>query len=280
MMKTKKPRNINNILKKRTLKMKLNYYGHSNEILFGILYLMTQYPKKICITLPKRFKGEPSISLKWICKRKKYIIEYPRNKSEFINSIKSCKKQFVVVPLFIFFSCNNTTGHANCLIFDTHNKTIERFEPYGKIINKVLDMKEFQISKKFDKSFSNMIKQNKLPYKYKPVESFCPTINVQYKEENNINSGKTIALKDDLPGFCSLWIIWYINIRLKYNNLDASELLYKSMELLNKNKKSTRSFIRKYAQFLQTKMKQLHKKYKTNDLDTINEHLLQIIYNK
>ena len=64
--------------------------------------------------------------------------------------------------------------------------------------------------------------------------SFCPTINVQYREENNLNSGKTTALKDDLPGFCSLWIIWYINIRLKYNNLDASELLYKSMELLKK----------------------------------------------
>ena len=42
---------------------------------------------------------------------------------------------------------------------------------------------------------------------------------------------------------------------IKYNNLDASELLYKSMELLKKNKKSIRSFIRKYAQFLQTKMK-------------------------
>jgi hypothetical protein len=273
----KSPQNIHSILKKKTQKKTLQYYGHSNEILFGLLYLVKQYPKKICVPIPnsKITKMEPEIAIKWLCKKKQYKIEFPVNKTEFIRMIKSCKKQLIAIPLYIFFKCNSHKGHANCLIFDNNNHTIERFEPYGKALNKIFEYKDIRILQHFDKAFAEFVKSSKLPYTYKPPTQFCPNINVQQKEENNIEKGKTQALNTDLPGFCSLWIIWYINLKVKYNKLDSSRLLYKSIELLKKDTKSIRSFIRKYALFLQTKIQQYSKKYKIYNLDAINRQLLR-----
>lgn len=273
----KSPQNIHNILKKKTQKKTLTYYGHSNEILFGLLYIIKQYPKKICIPISnkKNSHEEPNIYLKWFCKKKHYKLEFPISKIDFTNMIKRCKKQFIAIPLYIFFNCNTNEGHANCLIFDNINHTIERFEPYGKELNKIFEYKDIRILQNFDKTFAKFVKNSKLAYTYKPPNQFCPTINVQQKEENNIEKGKTQALNSDLPGFCSLWIIWYINLKVKYNKLDSSRLLYKSNELLKKDKKSIRSFIRKYAIFLQTKMEHYSKIYKITNLDEINRRLLK-----
>lgn len=275
----KLPKNLHGILKKKTQKKSIKLHGYNNEILFGLLFLIKKFPKKICfpLNLQTNLKKNNDIpfAIKWICSKKKHNIELPVSLTRFINSIKECKTQFIAIPLYIFHNCKSYDGHANCLIFDNKNRTIERFEPYGKSLDNIFNHKEIKIANQFDKAFSNLIK--KLSYNYRSPYMFCPTINVQQHEEDNIEKGRTMPLDTDLEGFCSIWIIWYINLKLKHSNLDSSKLLYKSIDILKKDKRSIRSFIRKYALFLQKQMDTYSKKYKTDNLDTINKKIIKEI---
>lgn len=279
--KLKKINSITKILKKPTMIADYKIKGSPSEILFGMLYLFLVYKKKMCIYLPKKFDNMiDSVAVQWRCKNNKQYIKFPVSQSEFMNNIRKCKKQFIIVPLFIFVvDCNNNFGHANCLIFDNKNKTVERFEPYGGSFSKVFSSKELRLSIQFDKVFKKILRSENLKYTYLSSIKVCPTVNVQYKEENNLDKGiKTKARSDDPEGMCSIWIIWYAHLKLKYSNIDSKRLLEKSLELLETEKNSLRSFIRKYSNFIKNEKEKLQKKVKSNK--DINEVILKHIYAK
>ena len=163
----KYPKDIRSILKKKTQKKSLQIYGHSNEILFGLLYIIKQFPKKICLPISnsKRIHQQtPDFALKWECKQKQkqHKINFPVNKTDFIKTLKQCKKQFIAIPLYIFFKCGSSEGHANGIIFDNVNNTVERFEPYGKSLYNTFESKDIRILQNFDKAFAKFIKSSKL----------------------------------------------------------------------------------------------------------------------
>jgi len=245
-------KNIRNILKKTTRKIEEYYTGNFSEILLNMLYLLKTYPKKLCLIGPNRPGNiTNSVALQWKSNYyKKYYIQYPGGKQNFLNQLSKCKKRFVIVPIFLFLENNQKLGHANILIFDLKNNSIERFEPYCSLED-IYSLEEQKRSSKFDVEFKKDLKKTGKKFKYIPSNKFCPNINVQSREENNLNNGfKTRKIKQDPEGYCSVWIIWYAHLKLKYPDLDSKNLLLKSMELLENNPHSLRSFIRKYGNFL------------------------------
>ena len=62
--------------------------------------------------------------------QKQYNMAFPGGSFNFIKMLKSCKKRYIVIPVYFEWVDG---AHANILLIDTKLKTVERFEPYGKL---------------------------------------------------------------------------------------------------------------------------------------------------
>tara|TARA_B110001469_G_scaffold125063_1_gene139828 strand:+ start:21 stop:1478 length:1458 start_codon:yes stop_codon:yes gene_type:complete len=160
-------------------------------------------------------------------------------------------KRFTAIPLIIRWSCtSNFSGHANILLIDLVKKTIERFEPYGKI--HTFDNAEDVVLKTFDSAFSKLI--HKSGYTYYKTKRFSPRKGPQFIEEEkvfDVSSNISSEKPGDPEGFCGAWSLWYADLRLSNPKVPRKKLLAKAIKMLKyKNKDSLRAFIRNYATFV------------------------------
>lgn len=170
--------------------------------------------------------------------------------------IKSCKKRFFALPLSIYWKTDK--GHSNILIYDTKNKEMEYFEPYGDIHQKLIDSNKPNTSERLKKMESAFIKYCKKyigDFKYFPTLSFCPRTSFQ---KLNIDFG--IKIEGENYRYCMAWSLWYLHLRLKNISTDRKTLIDKALEELNKDKKGFRKFIRNYSQFLLKNLEETPKK--------------------
>jgi hypothetical protein len=172
---------------------------------------------------------------------------------QFISLLNELRKTkgFTAIPLIIRWSCaSNFAGHANILLIDLAKKTIERFEPYGKI--HTFGDSENVVLKTFDIAFSKML--NKTEYKYYKTNRFSPKKGPQYIEEEkvfDVNSDISSEKPGDPEGFCGAWSLWYADLRISNPTIPRRKLLIKAIKMLKyKNNESLRSFIRNYATFI------------------------------
>lgn len=116
-------------------------------------------------------------------------------------------------------------SHANCIIFDKKNKTVERFEPHGAkaqtSVNAWFDVLDL------DKTFQQF------------VETWLKTINVRWKfnylPPESYWHGKGIQQKIEL-GMCYLIIFVWIDLRLSFNDIsptDLSRILSEELKITN-----------------------------------------------
>ena len=122
------------------------------------------------------------------------------------NDIQNCNKQFIVAYLSLSLP---GSGHANALIIDNYNKTIERFEPHGISENK----KTYKLGNLIDNFFKTYFNK----YKYFSPLDFCPYYGPQ--------SLHGISDKRSEHGFCVGWSWWYVLHRISYPDVDRKELL-------------------------------------------------------
>ena len=93
-------------------------------------------------------------------KKSDFNFEFPGkvDKNEFkkmILNAKASKKQFTLIPLILKWGCEyEFDGHANILIFDFKNNTVERFEPYGYV--STFSKEETIVSNMFNKEFKTL----------------------------------------------------------------------------------------------------------------------------
>ena len=190
-----------------------------------------------------------------------YRIIYPSNilTFEFFDDINKCiNKRFVIVPLSISppSDCNVSYSHANILIFDNKQKTVERFETYGN--KKFRDQKYYD---SFDNKFEKLVKKH-LKYKYLRPKDICPIKGLQFIEELNIKKNIETIREDDPSGFCVAWSFWYADLRMTYPDIEQKKLQIKAIEIINKNPITFRRFIRNYAQFILDEKKNIYIKIK------------------
>ena len=146
------------------------------------------------------------------------------------------KKRFIVIILSIYGRDlnNKTWAHTNSLIFDNKLKTLERFEPYGDTPFYDLIVVDSLIQKKLKTLF-------KFKKYYHPLD-FCPSKNVQ-SQLQKLQKGV------DPGGYCTMWCIWYIDMRLTHPNIDREKLIKKAVKKIERKTKDFAKFIRSYGIF-------------------------------
>jgi hypothetical protein len=154
--------------------------------------------------------------------------------------IKKCiksKKRFICDIIGIF---NEYGGHANALIIDNKNKTIERFEPHGSVTN-MYNMDEFDndLRKFFKKSLPNYI--------YVSPKTIEKEYGPQGLSQEGLESFKKIG---DPGGFCLTWSFAYIDLRLSNPNIPAKNVLDAALKIINNKGLKIIDYIRMYVKII------------------------------
>jgi len=123
--------------------------------------------------------------------------------------------------------------HANMLIYNFLNKTIEYFEPYG--------------NHKTDSTLHKILKEElcwNTGFKYLAPEDYLPVASFQYLAfENNEYELKP----GDFGGFCMAWCFWYLEHRILNPVIDPKRLVQKLIDKILKGKYNLVEYIRNYA---------------------------------
>jgi len=201
--------------------------------------------------------------------------------SNFIDKITECiehKYTFIIIPVGIEMPSGS---HANYIIYDVKNNIVERFEPNGSTtpvgLNYNPELLDSILKQKFIDINPNI--------KYLKPQDYLPKVSFQMldiMEHKNRKIG-------DPGGFCALWAIWYVDMRLTYNTIEPTELVFILINAIRTQNISVKNMIRNYAiniisdrDNILTKLNLdmndwINDKYTTEDLDNIiNELLIKI----
>jgi ankyrin repeat protein len=228
------------------------FTGNTIDILCGVLYLLKRHTDA-CSVLTKSFDDNKQLikyynmlgirvtedtvlydfELLWI----NYNLYINDN---FYAKIKNCvknNKRFIIIPLGIEMP---EGSHANYIIYDVAENEIERFEPHGKMTPPGFKYNYKLLDELLSTKFKN-INEN---IKYFSPTDFLPKVGLQtidIHEKHNKHIG-------DPMGFCALWAIWYVDMRLTYKNINRSELCYKLMKSIRMQNISFKKLIRLYSE--------------------------------
>ena len=222
-----------------TIKLDLEKYQHQNKFTAGLLdvviyfiYLSNKYKN---LYIPKTYSPitiNLHINYCWIINYEKNKIDiHPNLNININNTIREKKYDYAL--LFLGQTLDNNLKHANIILYDFKNLTIERFEPYGN------DGIENEIDNILEKELTwNTGMKYLRPNNYLPKPGYQLLSN-----ENNIYNQKV----GDFGGFCLGWCIWYVEHRIKNSKIDSITLNKKTLEKMLRLDDSLMEFIRNYS---------------------------------
>ena len=251
------------------------YTGSTIDILFGLVYLyinhtnvnlVLEYPlthnrelelyyKKIGLNYG--FKLDFSnIELVWSYMKLISLTHFDYLVKE---KIKNIDKQFIIIPLGIEVA---NGSHANIIIIDIINQTIERFEPNGK---------NCPLGFYYNPNLLDSILYNKfillLPnFTYLKPSDFLPPIGFQIYE---INKCKKLG---DPNGFCAVWCVWWAEQRIKNPTIKPILLFSKLLETILLSTENFKNLIRNYSTHISSLRDLYLSKYKLTIDDIINNN--------
>jgi len=210
-----------------------------------------------------------------------WIINYNTENTYYIHSYLNNLINAEIIKQDKRYSCvflsiiTDTYLHANVLIYDLKNKTVERFEPYGNIMGTntmIDDVLEEELT------WNTGLKYIR-PEEYLPFASFQ-----MISDENNVEYQKA----GDFGGFCLAWSIWYLENRLINPDIEQSVLVKKLINKLGSLDIKFIEYIRNYANKInESRVKYLEKiginKTNVSDLNFKNRDdmiLIKYLVNK
>jgi len=180
---------------------------------------------------------------------------YSINSKPYFKKLKECfkgEKKFIIsVLIFINGWEEGNPGHANFILFNTEDKIVYHFDPYGE--------PEFPARKKG--VISNLVKKLTTD-KYTVLSGieWCP-YSFQDLEEYEIPGN---------PGNCFFWVIWILKYILESKESDIKIIIQKAYAEIKQQPKLIAKFIQDYAisidKFTRKRIKELG-----FDLDIGNE---------
>lgn len=206
---------------------------------FGLLFLLKRHPDCCYLSL-KEYMYDKYEKLKWEDDKFTNMIDY--------STCMDDKTRFVMIDLSYKVKKFDNL-HANTLIIDKKNKTIERFEPHGS----------HEYDSKLDEDLKELFKE----FKYIPPLEFCPYYGPQAIEGQQVPDIPTIKeetekktckchikrkSKTDPEGYCEPWSLWYADMRLSYPDIPIKELVVTGIQKIQRKNKTFRHFIRAYSQ--------------------------------
>jgi len=175
----------------------------------------------------------------------KNAIEYNVTRDELlipedlVKELKKCRnKRFIYIYFGILWE-QRPSGHANMIIIDTVNKTIERYEPHGHSL--IYDKKKNilkRIDSKFNSKLLNYIGLKNYTY-ISPVD-ISPKIGVQVKA-------------DAYNGMCVTYSLMYLQLRIMNPDVDQKDIV---KYLLKKSRSEIYDIILRYAKYIEDKLKE------------------------
>jgi len=227
------------------------FTGNTLDVLLGLIYLLKKH-KNVCSTLTTDF-----VENKDIYDFYKSIGILMNNRSEFLNfeiiwvnfklylvddfvtKVKNCihaNAKFIIIPLGIELK---EGSHANYIIYNVSKNIVERFEPHGSTMPPGLNYNPDLLDKILYTRFKEI--NDKIIY-LKPSE-YLPKISFQLLDILE-NKKKKIG---DPGGFCALWAIWYVDMKISYSDLNSITLVKKLIKTIKENNISVKNMIRNYA---------------------------------
>ena len=127
---------------------------------------------------------------------------------QIFNIVELIDRRFFIFKVGKYFV--NGGGHANVIIIDKHQKTIEYFEPWGgseEAWNQKIHSESFESAVK--KVFSYFLSEERTnKYKFISAKRFLPYMGIQ--------------LTLDFRGLCDLFTFYYVTLRLSNPNIHRS----------------------------------------------------------
>ncbi len=238
------PENWANELKKldnyksdNIIKLDLEKYQHQTkftatmmDIIIYFIYLSKKYKN---LYIPK-INNPTDIheDYPWVVNYEENKIDIHPNLNMVINNVRR-EKKYDYALLFLAQTLDNDLKHANIILYDFKNLTIERFEPYG----------DDGIESEVDDILDEELTWN-TGMKYLRPKDYLPRPGYQLlSNENDIYNQKV----GDFGGFCLGWCIWYVEHRIKNNKIDSITLNKKTLEKMLRLDDSLNEFIRNYS---------------------------------
>ncbi len=247
------------------------FVGTTLDILIGLYFLISKH-KNTYAVLNKNFikndklcKFYKSIGVKESrCEFLNFEMIWVYQKLYFMDKFDELfhnnKKRFCIIPLGIE---TQDGSHANYLIYDKEINEVERFEPNGSDHPSGMDYKPLlldEILEKFFKDFDPKIK-------YISPKMFLPKIGFQLLDSTEKNKKKI----GDPGGFCAMWSIWYVDMRITHHNIPRQKLVQKMIKELKERNISFKNMIRNYSNKIIITRDKLLDKAKININNWINE---------
>lgn len=264
----------------------LNYCtftGSTMDTLIGLIYLLKKH-KFTCSTLSKNFSAN-----KELCAFYKSIGILMNTKCEFLNfeivwvyqrlylmdgfydNFKKCiskNAKFIIVPIGIEM---REGSHAGYMIYDVEKKEVERFEPHGSTTPPGLYYNPNLLDEILETRFKN-IDEN---IKYIRPKDYLPKVGFQLMDIGEDRRKKI----GDPSGFCALWCIWYVDMRLLYKDLDRKTLVKLLLKSVRENNVSFKNMIRNYGKHIISIRDEIFKKANMDINDWINDQYTDIQIN-
>ena len=269
-------KSINLVEKQFNSKLKGEYNEPvASEIIFTELYINKHYSKSLhyipSIRLDLREIKKKSNALFGYSytytfniadynKQKLYNLKKDKKEFEkYYKLFKDTDKRFTYFPISQreIFNDILISSHA---IFCIYDKLINQIELFDSNVEDFFYYKNF-----FNKFFKNIYGKN--------IKIIYPDQNCYFFSEIELNKCKKRNYIYNSTGYCGVWSLWYLELRLKNTELTREEVLNKSLTLLKKGNQKICRLIRGYAQFIQ----EITGKY---ELKTENGKVSIIVKNK
>jgi hypothetical protein len=166
-------------------------------------------------------------------------------------------KSFGIVFISIIY---NRILHANILIYDFKNMTVERFEPYGN-------------SSLIDDTIDNVLEEEltwNTGLKYLRPGDYLPYAGFQTLSDDNNPLNKKAG---DFGGFCLAWCLWYLETKLKNPLINSKTLVPKLIHKISNSDINFNEYIRNYSNKINEKRVEYLKKIGIDEKEISNVHL-------
>jgi ankyrin repeat protein len=229
------------------------FTGITLDVLVGLIYLLEKYPFT-CTSLNMDFMENEGIcnyyrslgiEIDHRCEYLNFEIIWAFHKlhfsTNFTENIQKClkskpKKRYVIIPIAIILKKGS---HANYLIIDMQKNELERFEPNGANPPHKFHYNPMFLDNILKKKFQEMIPD----LKYFAPHTFLPKIGFQLMDSYENNERKI----GDPNGFCAIWSIWYVDMRMKHNALPRDKLVKIMISDIKKKNVPFKNLIRNYS---------------------------------
>lgn len=201
-------------------------------------YLKKKYDSDAHVIVPSIRKksgiNHRDVSIRWVqlTDRQGYFSVPP---DFWVKFKKNKNKRFVIFPFG--FDCKNTYGHANYMVYDRDEYSLERFEPYGQAYRKCLN--PVNLDTKMKELFRENLGYDSIKRYYKPLD-FLEIESIQRLQEKETKQG----------GFCPVWSCFYVEIRLSNPELSRNRVIKDAIKNIKKRNLTLTQYIVNYSSYL------------------------------